>query len=135
VPSTGPVTVALKEVRVHELSMCEAIARKVVDRADGQRVLTVTIRVGHLRQVVPDAMAFSWEMLTTATQLEGARLEIEQVPATIACNACDSVTTLDVPVFACVECGSRDVALRSGDELMLVSLEIFDQPALQGEAR
>jgi hydrogenase nickel incorporation protein HypA/HybF len=120
---------------VHELSMCEAIARKVVDRAAGRRVLTVTIRVGHLRQVVPDAMAFSWEMLTTATQLEGARLEIEHVPATVVCNECASITKLDVPVFACVACGSRDVALRSGDELMLVSLETADLPALQDEAR
>ena len=66
--------------------MCEAIARKVVDRAAGRRVLTVTIRVGHLRQVVPDAMTFAWEMLTTTTSLDGARLEIEHVPATVACD-------------------------------------------------
>jgi hydrogenase nickel incorporation protein HypA/HybF len=120
---------------VHELSMCEAIARKVVDRAAGRRVLTVTIRVGHLRQVVPDAMTFAWEMLTTTTSLDGTRLEIEHVPATVWCDGCTSVTTLDVPVFACATCGSRDVTLRSGDELMLVSLETADQPALRGEAR
>ena len=115
--------------------MCEAIARKVVDRAAGRQVLTVTIRVGHLRQVVPDAMTFAWEMLTTTTSLDGARLEIEHVPATVACNGCASVTTLDAPVFACATCGSRDVTLRSGDELMLVSLETADEPALRGEAR
>ena len=46
-------------VPVHELSMCEAIARTVVDRAAGRRVLTVTVRIGYLRQVVPDALAFS----------------------------------------------------------------------------
>ena len=87
--------------------MCEAIARKVVDRAAGRRVLTVTIRVGHLRQVVPDAMTFAWEMLTTTTSLDGTRLEIEHVPATVWCDGCTSVTTLDVPVFACATCGSR----------------------------
>ena len=89
--------------------MCEAIARKVAERAAGRQVLTVTIRVGHLRQVVPDAMTFAWEMLTTTTSLDGAELEIEHVPATVACNACAAVTTLDVPVFACAACGSRDV--------------------------
>ena len=120
---------------MHELSLCEAIAQKVVDRADGRRVLTVTIRVGHLRQVVPDAMAFAWEMLTATTQLDGAQLDIEHVPATVACNACASVTTLDVPVFACATCGSRDVSLRSGEELLLVSLETADQPMLRGEVR
>jgi hydrogenase nickel incorporation protein HypA/HybF len=121
-------------VRVHELSMCEAIARKVNDRAAGRRVLTVTIRVGHLRQVVPDAMAFSWEVLTAATSLEGAKLEIEHVPATVTCNACASITALDAPVLACGTCGSRDVVLHSGDELILVSFETAGEPALRGEA-
>ena len=44
---------------MHELSICEAIARTVVDRAAGRRVLTVTVRIGYLRQVVPEALAFS----------------------------------------------------------------------------
>ena len=94
--------------------MCEAIARKVVDRAAGRRVLRGDVRVGHLRQVVPDAMAFSWEMLTAATELEGARLEIEHVPATVACNACAAVTTLDVPVLRVrdVRIARRRAALR-----------------------
>jgi hydrogenase nickel incorporation protein HypA/HybF len=108
---------------VHELSMCDAIARKVAERAAGRAVSRVTIRVGHLRQVVPDAMTFSWEMLTATTALEGAVLDIEQAPAVVACRACGAATTLDVPVLACGECGAIDVELRSGDELLLVSFE------------
>ena len=108
---------------MHELSMCEAIARKVVDCAAGRRVLTVTVRIGHLRQVVPEAMAFSWEMLTAATALEGTALQIEHVAATVDCEMCGAVTTLEAPVLACSSCGSRAVTLRSGDELMIVSLE------------
>ena len=113
--------------------MCEAIAHKVVDRAAGRHVTRVIVRVGHLRQVVPEAMTFSWEMLTTATVLEGAALEIEHVPVTVAC-ACGAVTTLDVPVLACASCGSGDVELRSGDELILVALETAGS-AVPSEAR
>ena len=103
--------------------MCEAIARKVVDRAAGRPVSRVVIRVGHLCQVVPDAMTFSWQLLTASTELEGAELEIEHVPAVVECPACGARTVLDVPVLACAACGSIDVDLRSGNELLLVSFE------------
>ena len=52
-------------------------------------------------------MTFSWEMLTTASPLEGARLDIEHVPATVSCHGCGAVTTLDIPVFACSESAGR----------------------------
>jgi hydrogenase nickel incorporation protein HypA/HybF len=112
---------------VHELSMCEAIARKVVDRADGRPVARVVVRIGHLRQVVPDAMTFSWELLTASSELDGAELEIEHVPAVVECSACAATTTLTMPVLACAACGSIDVSLRSGDELLLVSFETVDR--------
>jgi hydrogenase nickel incorporation protein HypA/HybF len=114
--------------------MCEAIARKVVDRAAGRRVSRVVIRVGHLRQVVPDAMAFSWQMLTADTDLDGAELEIEHVPAVVACMACGETTTLELPVLACGCCGSSAVELASGDELLLVSFEVVG-PAPLTEVR
>jgi hydrogenase nickel incorporation protein HypA/HybF len=120
---------------VHELSMCEAIARRVADRAAGRTVTRVDVRVGHLRQVVPDAMTFSWEMLVRATVLDGAQLEIEQVPVTVWCEACATLTTLDVPVLACGTCASSNVEMRSGDELILVSFETSDQPAMQAEVQ
>jgi len=112
--------------------MCEAIARRVADRAAGRHVVRVVIQVGHLRQVVPDAMAFAWEMLTAATDLEGADLDIEHVPATVACAVCATITTLTAPVMVCGSCGSDDVELRSGDELILVYLELED-PAVPSE--
>ncbi len=120
---------------MHELSMCEAIARKVASRADGRTVMSVLVQIGYLRQVVPDALTFSWEMLTTATSLAGARLDVEHVPATVSCNACDAVTTLAAPILACASCGSSDVVLRSGDELVLVSLELREQSPQHSGAR
>jgi hydrogenase nickel incorporation protein HypA/HybF len=108
---------------MHELSMCEAIARRVIERAAGRPVSRVTVRVGYLRQVVPEAMQFSWQMVTATTRLDGAALEIEHVPATVACRACGATTTLELPVLMCASCGRVDVELRSGDELLLVSFD------------
>lgn len=117
---------------MHELSMCDAIARTVYRRAGGRQVRAVTVRIGHLRQVVPAAMSFSWQMLTAATELEGSELEIEHVAATVACTACGATSTLDVPVLACASCGSSDVTLQTGEELLLVSIETVDEAAAVG---
>lgn len=106
--------------------MCEAIAGAVNRHAGGQPVTRVLVRIGHLRQVVPDALTFSWQMLTTGSELEGSVLEIESVPATVACKACGAQTTLDMPIVACSECFSRDVELLTGEEFAVVSLELAE---------
>jgi hydrogenase nickel incorporation protein HypA/HybF len=111
---------------VHELSLCQAIAAKVADRAEGRPVSEVVIRVGHFRQVVPDAMEFCWSMLTESSGLSGCKLTIEQIPATVECSECAAVTTLDVPILTCGECGSTKVKLMTGEELMVVSLQIAE---------
>jgi hydrogenase nickel incorporation protein HypA/HybF len=120
---------------LHELSMCEAIAGTVVGRAAGRRVLSVRIRIGHLRQVVPESMAFCWEMVTADTVLDGTELDIEHVVATVVCDDCGATSTLDAPVLACAACGSRGVTLRSGEELMIVSLDTVDDAVATEEAR
>jgi hydrogenase nickel incorporation protein HypA/HybF len=111
---------------MHELSIAEAIAQKVRERATGRPVAAVAIRVGHFRQVVPDALEFCWTMVTDATGLEGCRLEIEQVPATVSCQDCGATTTLDVPILLCESCGGTKVTLMTGQEFMVVSLEIME---------
>ncbi|MEJ7585394.1 MAG: hydrogenase maturation nickel metallochaperone HypA [Acidimicrobiales bacterium] len=113
-------------VLVHELSLCEAIADSVVRHAGGRPVSVVAVRIGHLRQVVPDSLLFSWEMLTTGTDLEGPVLDVEHVPATVACERCHATTTLDVPIMLCGACGESDVTVVTGQELLVVSLNLTE---------
>ena len=114
---------------MHEMSLCEAIAGAVNRHAGGKPVTSVLVRIGHLRQVVPDALIFCWQMLATGTELEGSVLEVESVPATVACKACGVETTLDMPIVACGECFSRDVELLTGEEFAVVSLELATVPS------
>jgi hydrogenase nickel incorporation protein HypA/HybF len=111
---------------VHELSLCQAILGKVQRHSDGRPVTQVNVRIGHLRQVVPDALQFSWEMLTTSTELDGTELVIEQVPAVVECTACGQETVLDVPILMCGACESFDVRLLSGEEFLVVSMEVAE---------
>jgi len=75
---------------------------------------------------VPDALQFSWEVVSGASGLEDAELVVEEVPAVLACGACGARTTLEVPIMACGTCGALDVTLLSGEELLVVSIDLVD---------
>jgi hydrogenase nickel incorporation protein HypA/HybF len=109
---------------MHELSIAEAVVA-IVERHAGERtVRRVELRVGHLRQVVPSALEFAFELLADGTALEGAELVIEEVPARGRCRACGAETTMTWFPLQCGECGGLDVELVTGEELLVDALEV-----------
>ncbi len=112
---------------MHELSLCAAILETVDARAAGRPVGRVAVRIGYLRQVVPDSLRFSWEMLTQGTDLAGSELAIDHVPAVVRCRACGAETTLAWPVLACASCEGHDVELLSGEEFQLASIDVAEE--------
>jgi hydrogenase nickel incorporation protein HypA/HybF len=119
---------------MHELSLCQAIVDTVNAHASDHDVRRVTVRVGYLRQAVPDSLTFSWQMLTQGTALDGCELAIEHVPAVVACRVCGTATELDVPLVMCPECGSDDVELVSGEEFLIASIDVaVDDEDASGE--
>jgi hydrogenase nickel incorporation protein HypA/HybF len=109
---------------MHEIAVCEAIADTVRQRAAGRHLALIRVRIGYLRQVVPDSHVFSWEMVTAGTDLDGCGLEVDYIPAVVACAACGERSTLEVPILACSSWGSFDVALITGDEFDLASFDV-----------
>jgi len=110
---------------VHELSICGSIADIVTRRAAGRAVKVINVRVGQLRQVVPDTLVYCWELVSADTPLAGSRISIEAVPARIRCRSCDQVTDVGaIPVFACAGCGGFDAEVVSGEEFLITSLEL-----------
>ena len=104
---------------MHELSIAEAIVAIAEEHAQGRRVAKVDVKIGHLRQVVPSALIFAFELVTQGTSIEGAELEIKDVPARVACRSCKADSRLVELPFACPSCGSVDVDVRAGDELLV----------------
>jgi hydrogenase nickel incorporation protein HypA/HybF len=109
---------------MHELAVCEAIAETVRDRAKGRVPESVRVRIGYLRQVVPDSLVFSWEMVTEGTDLAGSELVVDYIPAVVTCRACGARSTLEAPVLVCAKCESTDVELVSGNEFDLASFDV-----------
>ncbi len=112
---------------VHELSLCGAIADIVTRRADDRAVDVIHLRIGQLRQVVPDTLEFCWSMITSDTELEGSVLAIERVPAVLRCGSCGGEHALGAVVaFACSGCGGLDVTVLSGEEFLVTELELAE---------
>lgn len=109
---------------MHELAVCEAIADTVRERAGDGPPTRVQVRIGYLRQVVPDSLLFYWEMLTAGTDLAGCALAVDYIPAVVTCRACDRRTTLDLPILMCGACDGMDVELVSGREFDLARVDV-----------
>jgi hydrogenase nickel incorporation protein HypA/HybF len=114
---------------MHELSIASAVVATAVKHAGGRRVTLVSLRLGVLRQVVPDALAFAFGLCARETACEGARLEWEVVPLALRCDACDRTSEVRRPPLRCPRCGSAAVAVVSGEELEVESIEVEEEAA------
>jgi len=120
---------------MHEMG----IALEIIDIAEASipaemkhvQVESVNLKIGKLSAIVPESLTFCFSVAIKDTRLEGARLNIEQVPVVATCKDCDHRWTIDEPAFACPKCESGSIELISGKELDIVSIEIMDedQPA------
>ena len=113
---------------MHELSIAEAVVAVASRHAAGRRVSRVELKVGHLRQVVPSALEFSFELVTSGTPLEGAELVIEDVPARGRCRECGAETELRAFPFRCARCSGLDLEIEAGEELLVDALELEQDP-------
>lgn len=110
---------------MHELSIARQLAGVVSRAAGGRQVLAVQVRVGHLRQVVPSSLTSAWTFTVAGTVLEGAALELEEVPVRLSCRACGITAPPPAPlVFDCAVCASPDTSVVAGEELAVVSIDV-----------
>jgi hydrogenase nickel incorporation protein HypA/HybF len=114
---------------MHELSLADAVVRIACAHAGERRIETIELKVGHLRQVVPDALAFAFTLVSEGTVAEGAQLVMEEVPAAGVCRACGAESEFDGFPLACHGCGSLDVELLRGEELLVDALTMMEVPS------
>jgi len=63
---------------MHELALTQEIVAIVCQAAGEQRVRQVTLEIGQLTCVTPDAIEFCFEVVAKGTLAEGARLNIRR---------------------------------------------------------
>jgi hydrogenase nickel incorporation protein HypA/HybF len=115
---------------MHELSIALSLietACEEMSRLGATRVNAVHMRLGPLSGVVKDALVFSFDAAAAGTPIEGARLEIEDVPVTVWCAVCDAKRELaSLARRRCPACDAPTPDILTGEELELTAMEVVD---------
>ena len=64
------------------------LALESAQKEGANRIVAIRLKIGTLSGVVPDALRFAFDTLTTGTLAEGAGLAIDDVPARFWCGTC-----------------------------------------------
>jgi hydrogenase nickel incorporation protein HypA/HybF len=113
---------------MHELAVCQSLLNEVerVASAHGATgVRRIGIIVGPLSGIEGPLLDRAFSIARIGTFAEQAELKIEAMPITVWCAACEIETRpASANALLCAQCGTWQVAVRSGDELILKQVEL-----------
>ncbi|MEW6515850.1 MAG: hydrogenase maturation nickel metallochaperone HypA [candidate division FCPU426 bacterium] len=84
----------------------------------------INIKIGSLRQVIPEYLKFAYRTLTIDSYLFGSELNIDIIPLKISCNNCGYTGEIPFNKYVCVKCNSISIDITNGKELFIESIEI-----------
>ncbi len=114
---------------MHEMSYCEGVLEAVEKRAAGREVARIGVRIGAIHRIVADAFEQSFQIAAMGSVAEGATTEVVVLPVHGHCMDCRADFHSADPSPACSSCGSFDVAVEGGDEVVLEWLQYVDSTA------
>lgn len=107
-------------------ALLEQVESEVEKSGEHGRVVSLQLIIGRLSGVHADAIRFAFELLAPDSIAKGAELLIDQPQAVLHCRRCDSRREIDELLVNCPECGSADVTISGGQQLLLQSIELED---------
>jgi hydrogenase nickel incorporation protein HypA/HybF len=120
---------------MHEVGLMQRtleIALEHAARHGARRISRMTLRVGTLSGVVPEALSFAFDIVMHGTIAEGAGLELETVPVVCFCPACEQEFAPPELFYECPRCHQLSTQVRQGQELELAYLEVSGDGPAQG---
>lgn len=112
---------------MHELPVTQSlleIALRHAQESGAQRIVSLDLVIGQYASLVDDSIQFYWDMIAEGTLAEGARLVFHRLPARFECQSCQTQYSPVEDDFACPACGGEQVALISGREFYLESIDV-----------
>lgn len=108
---------------MHELGITRSVVAICSENAGGATVKRVTLEIGKLSAILPDAVRFCFDICSKGTVVEGAKLDIVEIPGKALCVECGIEVEMLNVVGRC-DCGSRNLKITAGEELKVKELEI-----------
>lgn len=112
---------------MHEVSMMQNVLDIAIAQAkqnNAKKIDLLTMNIGKLSGVVPEALAFAFDVLIQGTIAQDARLEIKTIPVVCHCQKCARDFQPEAYIYQCPNCEQISSNVISGRELELASLVI-----------
>ena len=111
---------------MHEFSIMQNLLKIIEKEAEANslsKVNAITVKIGKLRQVVPEFIEFAFTTIAKDTVAANAKLNIESIPITIHCGKCNQDYPVIEDTYTCPKCDSIDIKVITGKEIILASIE------------
>jgi hydrogenase nickel incorporation protein HypA/HybF len=112
---------------MHELAVCQGLMNQVEQiarRENAECVTRILLSVGPLSGVEAQLLIDAFSIASAGTVAEGAVLVIEEQAVRVKCLSCGAESDVRPNRLLCGSCGDFRTQLISGDEMMLMSLEL-----------
>jgi hydrogenase nickel incorporation protein HypA/HybF len=113
---------------MHELSVCQGLLDQVAGIARQHQatgVQRIRLRIGPLSGVEPQLLEQAFPLASAGSVAEHAELVIEALAVRVRCATCGAETDAAANRLLCGACDDWHTQLISGDELLLVSVELL----------
>lgn len=117
---------------MHELAITEnilSIAEQAALENKGTKVTDIYLVIGQLSSIVDDSVQFYWDHISGGTVCEGALLHFDRRPALLQCRTCQHQYPLGEILQPCPNCGSVDIFIHEGEELLVHHIDIIREEA------
>jgi hydrogenase nickel incorporation protein HypA/HybF len=112
---------------MHEMSIAQSlleIIREEMLKYNATMLRSVRLHIGQLSAIVPESLSFCFEVMTSGTDLEGAKLKMEIIPLEGKCRECEKAFEIQDYTFICPQCGSTNIDTIAGQDLSIVEMEV-----------
>ena len=112
---------------MHELAITQSILNIATSEAknnNAKKVLSITIKLGEYSGVVPALVQEYFNLISSNTVAENAKLILEKVPLSVKCNECEAVSHISKLHIECPICKSINLKMLTGREFYVSSLEV-----------
>jgi hydrogenase nickel incorporation protein HypA/HybF len=112
---------------VHEFAVCQGLmgqVEEIAQREQAERVTRIKLQIGPLSGVEPQLLATPSRSRRPAALPSSAALEIDSQPVRVRCLSCGAESDATPNKLVCRQCGDFRTQLISGDEMLLLSVEL-----------
>jgi hydrogenase nickel incorporation protein HypA/HybF len=120
---------------MHELAVCQGLmgqVEQIARRENAERITRILLSIGPLSGVEATLLKDAFPIAAAGTVAEDADLAIEEQAIRVTCLSCGAESEASANRLLCAACGDYRTRLVSGDEMLLMSVELERRENVRG---